>query len=378
MPDDAPVILFAGGGTGGHLFPGIAVAQALVGILPRAKPLFLCTSREIDRTILAPTGFEFAPQPIVPPHRSIPGLLRFWRSWRETAALIRRVLAERKPAAILGLGGYGAGVAVKLAARRGIPAALLNQDVIPGRANHYLMRYVEAVFCQFAATSLHVPASQRPKLQVTGCPIRQEMAQVITAGIDRTAAVGRLGLNPKLRTLVITGASQGAATINEAILQTLSAMGLQGWQVLHLAGKDHAATVRQEYQRLGIGASVVDFTPAMADVWSVTDLAVGRAGASTVAELTAFGIPSILMPYPFHRDMHQRENARVLEEVGAAVLVDDARDARVNAGRLRPVMEPLLLDESRRASMAQAAATLGKPRAAEAVASLLAELAARP
>ena len=148
MPDSL-TILFAGGGTGGHLYPGIAVAEALRTLLPQAKPLFLCTTRAIDKIILEPTGFEFIPQPIIPPESSISGLLRFWKSWRETKDLVRKVRRERRPALVLGLGGYAAGVAVKVAALKGIPAALVNPDVIPGKANQYLMRYVSKVCCQF-------------------------------------------------------------------------------------------------------------------------------------------------------------------------------------------------------------------------------------
>src|ERR1700722_17993428 len=109
--DEPKTILFAGGGTGGHLFPGIAVAEALRTLMPDARPLFLCTQKEIDQVILAPTGFDFIRQPIVPPVRSIGGLLRFWKSWRETKDLVRKVLREHAPVAALGLGGYAAGVA---------------------------------------------------------------------------------------------------------------------------------------------------------------------------------------------------------------------------------------------------------------------------
>src|SRR5277367_3737744 len=115
---DPITILFAGGGTGGHLYPGIAVAEQLRLRLPDAKLVFLCTNREIDRVILEPTGFEFIPQPIVPVVKTIGGLLRFWKGWRETKDQVRAILRERKPAAVLGLGGYAAGVAVKMAAGR--------------------------------------------------------------------------------------------------------------------------------------------------------------------------------------------------------------------------------------------------------------------
>src|SRR5437763_7860934 len=114
-------ILFAGGGTGGHLYPGLAVAEAVRRAMPHVRPLFLCTQREIDRIILEPTGFEFIPQPIVPLKRSIGGLLRFSKSWRDTRDLVKRTRRDRKPAAVLGLGGYAAGVAVKDAATHKIP-----------------------------------------------------------------------------------------------------------------------------------------------------------------------------------------------------------------------------------------------------------------
>src|SRR5439155_21951453 len=140
-------IFLAGGGTGGHLYPGIAVAESVRRLLPDCRPVFLCTQKEIDRVILESAGFEFIPQPIVPPVRTVGGLLKFWRSWRETKDLVRKVRRERKPAAVLGLGGYAAGVAVKSAAVHDIPTAILNPDVIPGKANQYLMRYTRFVCC---------------------------------------------------------------------------------------------------------------------------------------------------------------------------------------------------------------------------------------
>jgi UDP-N-acetylglucosamine--N-acetylmuramyl-(pentapeptide) pyrophosphoryl-undecaprenol N-acetylglucosamine transferase len=365
-------ILLAGGGTGGHLYPGVAVAEALRGVAPQIKPIFLCTQRPIDATILEPTGFEFIPQPIVPLSRSIGGLLRFSRSYWETRDLVRKVFRERKPAAVLGLGGYAAGVAVSRAGPRTIPAAILNPDVIPGRANRLLMPHVKAVCCQFEATKEHVAAQHQSKLMFTGCPIRSDMHQLP----PRESAASRLGLDPRLNTLVITGASQGAQTVNDAVLASIASIKLQGWQILHLSGKDHAAAVRAGYRERAIAAAVIDFTPAMADVWAVADLCVSRAGASTCAELTACGVPSILMPYPFHRDMHQRANARVLSDAGAALLLDDEKDAKKNAAKLTPALESLLYDVPKRKSMSDAARSLGKPDAARAVAEVITSLIA--
>ena len=371
MPEPQTILL-AGGGTGGHLYPGISVALALKELNPDVRPVFLTTTREIDRIILEPTGFEFIPQPIVPPHRTVSGLLRFWKSWRETKDLVRQTVRKHRPAAVLGLGGYAAGVAVRYAAHKKIPTAIINPDVIPGKANQYLMRHVRAVCCQFEETKQHVPPVLHGKLKIIGCPIRPEFTHLP----DRNEACQRLGLHPALLTLVVTGASQGAQTINEAILRVLPEINRQGWQILHLAGRDHGKTVESVYRQRSMEARVIDFTPDMADVWSAADLAVARSGASTCAELTACGVPSILMPYPFHKDLHQRANAKVLADANAAVLLDDEKEADKNAAKLKPLLEALLYDANRRTTMAQAAKALGRPDAAKAVAEILRQLTA--
>jgi UDP-N-acetylglucosamine--N-acetylmuramyl-(pentapeptide) pyrophosphoryl-undecaprenol N-acetylglucosamine transferase len=362
---DSPTILFAGGGTGGHLYPGVAVAESLRQLMPGVNAVFLCTKREIDKVILQPTGFEFIPQPIIPLDRTVSGLLKFSKRLWATSELVAGILAERNPALVLGLGGYAAHVAVKMAGKRKIPAALINPDVVPGKANQSLMKYVRQIYCQFEQTRPHVSAQHRDKIVVTGCPIRSDLRRPPS----REAARTRLGLDPALQTLVITGASQGAKTVNDGMLELFKSMQPQGWQVLHLAGRDHGDAVRAAYRDLPspVSARVIDFTPAMADVWAAADIAVSRSGASSCAELTACGVPSVLMPYPFHKDKHQRLNAQVLEDAGAAVLMDDERDAKKNAAKLRPIMQSLLFDVPRRQGMAAKAKALGKPEAADAV-----------
>jgi UDP-N-acetylglucosamine--N-acetylmuramyl-(pentapeptide) pyrophosphoryl-undecaprenol N-acetylglucosamine transferase len=371
MAEEKPILL-AGGGTGGHLYPGIAVAEALREVAPELKPVFLCTGREIDRVILEPTGFEFIPQPIVPWKKSIGGTLRFARHFGQTWEMVRKVLRERKPAAVIGLGGYAAGLAVKLAARKKIATAIINPDVIPGEANRLLMRQATVVCCQFEQTADHVDGSQREKLKVTGCPIRADIRQLP----PRDEAARRLGLDPMLNTLVVTGASLGAQTINEAVLTMLEGVTLRGWQILHLSGRDHAPAVRAGYRDLSTPAVVIDFTPAMADIWAVADIAISRSGASSCAELTACGVPSLLFPYPYHKDMHQRANARVLADAGAAVLLDDEKDRKKNAEKLRAAVESLLYGADKRRAMSEAARALGKPDAAANVARLITEIAA--
>lgn len=368
---DRRTIFFAGGGSGGHLYPGISVAQAITARNPTIDSYFLCTERDIDATILRNTPFDWVAQPIVPPRRTVGGLLRFWRGWRATQEQVKKLITERKPAAVLGLGGYAAGVCVKAAAKLKIPTAILNPDVIPGQANQYLLAHVRKVFCQFEASRAHVPAAHQAKLETTGCPIRSD----ILARPSRADAAKRLGLDPMLQTLIVTGASQGAVTVNQAVIESLRQLSsrgeggtLQGWQILHLAGKDNAAAVRAEYRELEVAATVVDFTPGMADVWSVADLAVSRSGASSCAELITCGIPSILMPYPFHKDEHQLANAKALADAGAAVVVKDEKDRQKNGNALRPILESLLYDVPKRIAMARAASTMSRPDAADLVA----------
>ena len=361
-------IILAGGGTGGHLYPGIAVAEALQTVLPAARPVFLCTVREIDRVILQPTGFEFIAQPIVPPRGA--DILKFFFTYRDTRKLVSRVLRRRRPAVVVGLGGYAAGVAVRFAARKKIPTAILNPDVIPGKANQYLMRHSRVICCQFEQARPFIPPEHRGKIRITGCPIRKDILRFP----PHDEAATRLEIDPRLHTLLVTGASQGAVTVNAAMLAIAPTITLNGWQILHLAGREHGEEVRHGYREKSIAARVIDFTPDMADVWAVADLAVSRSGASSCAELTACGVPSILMPYPFHKDLHQRANAQVLADAGAAVLMDDQKDPRKNADQLRPILESLLYDVPRRQKMSEAAKSLGRPDAAAAVANAVREL----
>ena len=277
-------VLFAGGGSGGHLYPGIAVAEVLTRHVPDLCPVFLCTKREIDSTILKSTPFEFIQQPIVPPRRSVGGLINFWRGWRSTQDLVRSIFKERKPAAVLGLGGYAAGVTVKVRGAEKMPAAILNPDVIPGKANQFLFNSVQKVCCQFEATSKHVSEQHQSKLIATGCPIRTD----ITMRPSHAKASMTLGLDASLHTLVVTGASQGAVTVNQADAGNADqdscirsiAPGLAG--ACTWPAKTTPTQVTAEYRELEMPAVVLDFTPAMADVWAVADLAVARAGASTL------------------------------------------------------------------------------------------------
>jgi len=185
----------------------------------------------------------------------------------------------------------------------------------------------------------------------------------------------RFGLAPDMRTLLVTGASQGARTINEAMTHLASGVASAGWQVLHLSGSADRDRVARSYAEAAVHGVVEPFSDRMAEAMFAADLIVSRAGASTLAEILVMGRPAVLLPYPFHRDRHQWHNGAVLVDAGAAVMLEDRRDGSANAGQMAPVLSSLMRDDARREAMAGAARALGRPEAADRVADRLCEAA---
>ena len=352
-----PLFCFAGGGTGGHLYPALAVADAIRALVPDARFLFFRTGRRVDNHILDRSGYESAPQALAPV------TYRPWR-WPRMLGSLRVALRDcrgrflqDRPVCVIGTGGLASIPAVLQGVRMGIPTGILNPDALPGRANRYLARKVDAVFAQWEVTGTHL---SRGNVVVTGCPVRPEFHSV-----DRAAGVVRFGLDSKRRTLLITGASQGARSINDAILRLAAFLsGVGGWQILHLAGDQDFERVRATYSANAVSAIVISYTDHMAEALAAADLIVSRAGASTLAELTALGRASILLPYPYHKDQHQLANAECLARRGAAVVVRDRVEADANAPALLRELKRLMLDDGARGTMAGAAAAMGRPLAA--------------
>lgn len=380
-------LVFAGGGTGGHLFPALAVVDAL---RRRDEPVdvsFFCTQRPMDREILSAERVEAFPLTVQPYPRRPWDWPGFWLKWRESVRRCTRAFRQRRPAAVVGAGGYASGPPVRVAMRLGIPTFLLNPDAIPGRANQHLARKkgLSGAFVQWMVTRNHFPPAVPVK--VTGCPVRPAFARRaqkprctdggVKDEIERRETLAGFGLQPARRTVLITGASQGARTINEAMMTLAPQVAATGWQVLHLSGEADQERIRRVYSQAGVPGVVLPFTDRMADGMWASDLIVSRAGASSLAEILALGRPSILLPYPYHRDHHQRQNGAVLVEAGAAVMLEDLKDASANARQMGPVLLALMSDDARRAEMASAARQLGRPKAAQAVAEHLLEAASR-
>lgn len=364
---DAPHYVLAGGGTGGHLFPGIAVANALVRRQPEARITFLTTGRPLDGELLTRTPFSRVPQRVRPFSTRPWHWPAFLAAWQHSVRFAGSFLREQRVRAVLGLGGYAAGPAVAAARAARIPAAILNPDAVPGRANRYLARRCDLVCLQWQASREHFPP--RANCQVWGCPIRAEFAAPQPAVAD---ARRHFGLEPQRPVVLVTGASQGAATINAAVLQGWPdfARSHPDWQLVLLAGGANADATRAAYAQAGIAAQVLGFTHEMPLLLSAVDVVVSRAGASTLAELATLGRAAILLPYPYHRDRHQHANAQVLVDAGAALLLEDHRDARMDGPLLAEALGELAHPQ-RRSAMEAASRRLGQPNAADTVADWL-------
>jgi len=361
-------VVFAGGGTGGHLFPAIAVAEALTELYPDLRITFFGTHRPIDARILEETDYELVRQ-------TLPALsFRPWRwpgtllAYRSATHRCRVRFAADRPRVVVGTGGLGSVPAVREAHRLGIQTALINPDVIPGKANRHLAPMADAVFAQWPEAREHLP--EGVKLITTGCPTRAAFGSV-----SRIEGLKRFGLDGSRRTLLVTGASQGARTVNQAVLANLDFLAQRrDWQVLHLAGDADFDQVRRAYEQRSVAATVLPFTPHMAEALACADLVITRGGASTLAEITAVGVASIIFPYPFHRDRHQEANGRCLVRDGAAAMVIDRIEPAKNGPALHELLEPLLRDQTKRQAMADAARSAGHPDAARNVARRLVEM----
>ncbi|MBL7132973.1 MAG: UDP-N-acetylglucosamine--N-acetylmuramyl-(pentapeptide) pyrophosphoryl-undecaprenol N-acetylglucosamine transferase [Phycisphaerae bacterium] len=366
---DSNVYIFAGGGTGGHVYPGLAVAEELTQLSPQARIVFACSQRAIDRRILDTLPHAVVPQPVRPLPRRAGDLWPFLRAWQRSSTQARAMIEDLRPAAVLGLGGFAAGPIVRQAAKAGVRTGLLNPDAVPGKANRVLARYADAIFTQFEATTEAFSDRLRSRIRIVGCPVC-----CAAAPGGRQEAIAHFGLESGRRTLLVLGGSTGAATINEAFAALAGEITHleTPWQVLHITGPAQIVEVGPEGEPAEPHVHTVEYCDRMDLAYAAADLALCRAGASTVAELTAIGTPAVFMPYPYHADQHQRLNAGAMCGAGAALICEDAKVATANAAALRQVLLALMQDSPRLARMKESIAGLGKPRAAHEIARWLA------
>lgn len=359
------------GGTAGHVFPALAMAQRLRDRLG-AEVVFVGREEGQEAALVPAAGFSLETVEALPFRRRFSmAALRAPLSAMRAAGRCRTVV--RGADVVIGMGGY-VSVPVSVAAwREKVPLVLHEQNAAPGLANRLAARWARAVALSFAAAAAGLP--RRVRTVVTGNPVRDPIIRVRE---DRAAlagqAIGELGLEARRRTVVIFGGSQGALRLNRAAVDLCGILGdREDLQLLVIAGPRH----HEEIRRLlppsrGLLVRTAAFVERMELAYAAADLAVSRAGATTVAELTVCGVPAILVPYPYATARHQEANARAVERAGGAtVLLDDEATGPALAGKIRRLLD----DASGLSAMGRASLRFGRPKAADALADLAAEVA---
>lgn len=357
-------MLIAGGGTGGHLFPGIALAQEVTTRHPENDVLFVGTAKGLEATVVPKAGFKLELIEVgglkgMGFARLLKGLLRIPKAlWQS-----RKILLGYQPDVVMGVGGYASGPVVFMAWLMRIPTAVQEQNARAGFTNKLLGKFVQAVFVAFKEAIDQFP---RQKTRLLGNPIRRELMDNFLR--DKAK-------HQKFRLLVF-GGSQGAHALNTALLKTLPLLQDLKDQltITHQTGKKDVDEVRKGYEGSGFEVEVLDFIADMSAAYAGADLVVCRAGATTLAELTVCKKPAILVPFPFATDNHQELNARSLADSGAAVMIVERE---LTPERLAGVIRELFGDREKLARMEKAAGLLGRPEAAKEITDVCVELVER-
>jgi UDP-N-acetylglucosamine--N-acetylmuramyl-(pentapeptide) pyrophosphoryl-undecaprenol N-acetylglucosamine transferase len=342
-------VVIAGGGTGGHLYPGIAVAREIVRRAPDARVTFAGTARGLEARIVPREGFELdLIRSVGLKGKSVVARVRGMAMVPLSLVDAFRVIARRRPSVVIGVGGYSSGPVVLAAALRGLPTMLLEQNAAPGLTNRLLARWVRAAGVNYDETLRHFGR----KGFIAGNPVR---AEFFAARADRPA--GR-------RRLLVLGGSQGAHAVNVAVVDAAPRLLAADatLAIVHQTGERDAAWARDAYAAAGLAVRAEPFLDPVAAEMTAADLVISRAGATTLAELAASGTPAILVPFPAATDDHQRRNALVLARAGAAVVIDQRE---LTGERLANEAAALLADPDRLAGMTRAMRGFAQPAAAE-------------
>jgi len=353
---DGRSFFFAGGGTGGHIYPAIAVAEQIVKFEPTATIYFFISTRSLDEQILSKTSFEHTALPAKGFSARPDKLIGFCTSFLKSYRAAKRSIAECKNAVVIGVGGFVAAPVCFAAHKLKMPLVLLNVDIVPGRANKIIGRWADEIFVQFEETSKYF-ARRRARVNVVGCPLRSGFGNPEPGKVK-----SELGLDENKKTLLITGASSGSENINRAVCSLLEKLSVfvDDWQIIHLTGAGNYDKVRQKYAEAKIGHKVLSYFDDMPSLLATADLLVGRSGAVGVAEYAAASVPSICIPYPYHKDRHQYLNAGKLVQAGAAVIVDDLPDEKEGSEWLWEELEELMKNEKKLEEMRQACKSIAR------------------
>jgi len=351
-------IIIAGGGTGGHVFPAISIAEEISCRNHKDEILFVGTERGLENELLLKKGYKIE-------HISSKGFVgrglfktvgAFFYAFKGLFDSIS-IIRSFKPDVVLGVGGYVSGPLVLAAVLLRIPTAICEQNTVPGVTNRILGRIVNKIFASFDSSILYFPSK---KVLITGNPIRKDILNNANSS-----------QNSESLSVLIFGGSQGAHSLNHSVPEAFSRIDNKNLSIIHQTGKKDFNFVKNVYSDNGIKAEVLTFIDDMGQAYGKSNLVIGRAGAGTIAEITLLGKPSILVPFPYAAHNHQLENAKILESAEAAVLIEDKDATPENLA----LMLTKLLDEDKLNMMAANAKKLGKPEAAKDIVDELHKLA---
>ncbi len=355
-------IVIAGGGTGGHLFPGIAVAEEFLKRDAKSRVIFIGTKRGIEQRVLGRLGYDLKLIDVEGlKGRGVKAFLKGLYAIPNSMRQSRNILKAFGPDVVIGVGGYASGPAVITAWLMGIPTAIAEQNALAGNTNRILGKFVDNVFLTYEESA---KGFDPRKLRVTGNPVRAAFAEGLSAA----------GAKKEGRRILIFGGSQGAAAINRTVVAMLPLLQniKEGFRIVHQTGENDCDMVRDAYKKHGIVAQVLPFIVDMVSAYAVSDLIICRAGATSLAEITAAGRASILIPFPWAANDHQTQNAKAMVEAGAAIMIAE-RD--LSPEKLFERVETLLADERKLKEMEQQSKKLGRLDAAAKIVDACLELA---
>lgn len=349
-------VIFAGGGTGGHLYPALAIARALVKADPRVEPFFIGARRGIEREVLPQVGFAFELLDLHPLYRSRP-----WQNWRTLRGALsawRRIAAEVRsepPACVVGTGGYAAGLTLAYAVAHHIPVVLQEQNTYPGITARFFSRYASQIHLGFPEGRRYLSPSRKTEVYDSGNPIEPPPADAF----EKAPARAKWGIPPSRgAVLLVYGGSQGSQAMNDVVAAWIDQGLPSDLFVIWATGKaNYEELARYESSRVKVRAYIAPISEA----YRATDFALSRAGAMATAELCAWGIPVIVVPLPTAAADHQTANAKALAASGAAEMI---RQADLNAVTLARAVESLLADPAKLSAMRTKALARARPTAA--------------
>lgn len=356
--------LISGGGTGGHIFPALSIANALRRRMPDCEILYVGAEGRMEMERVPAAGYEIIGLPVAGFDRkrlwrNIPVLFKLWKSLR----MARKTVRDFRPDCAIGVGGYASGPTLKAAQKAGVPTLLQEQNSYAGVTNKLLAAKAKAICCAYSGMERFFPAEA---IVMTGNPVR---ADLLSCPKSKAEAKTALGFDPEKPLVLVVGGSLGARTINEAIAHALPAITETGAQVMWQTGKlylNEFAPIAAQYPAVKASAFISD----MAVAYRAADLVVSRAGAGTISELQLLGKPAVLVPSPNVAEDHQRKNAEALVREGAARMILDA-DAR---GALGPAVVDLLADADAREKLGANAAKMALTDADEKIVDKILEI----